>query len=251
MPGTDVEGARDRFEVFDALHHVMPICNPMTSAEVDDVLEALAPGDGESLIDIACGHGELVIRAAERARVEAVGIDLSPWAIVRSVDAASSRRLRGTIEWRLGDAHQLPRERRYDIVSCLGASWIWHGFAGTAAAMVARAHDGGRIAIGDLRLRSGSDAEQLSDAIGKVLTFDEQHQILDGLGIDVTDSFDAGSSGWDGYQDRILASVEAWSRDQPGERADEYVADQRRWREDHERDREFLDWTVWIGRLRR
>ena len=134
LPGTDVEGAWDRFEVFEALHHGMRICNPMTGADLDVVLDALAPHPGERWLDVACGHGELLIRGAERAEIAGVGVDLSPWVLVRSLEAALERKVANRLEWRLGDAHDLGKDERFDIVSCLGASWIWHGFAGTARA---------------------------------------------------------------------------------------------------------------------
>jgi cyclopropane-fatty-acyl-phospholipid synthase len=46
-------------------------------AKLDLVLDKLALGDGMRLLDIGCGWGGLLVRAAERADVEAVGITLS------------------------------------------------------------------------------------------------------------------------------------------------------------------------------
>ena len=248
MEGTDLVDAWDRFEVFDALHHLMPICNPMTDADLDAVLDRTSPKAGDSLLDVACGHGELVIRAVERTPLRAVGVDLSPWALVRCVQAAGQRPHVGSIEWRLGDAHDLPRGEGFEIVTCLGASWIWHGFRGTAEALISRTVPGGSVAIGDLRLREGADGRAVSESYGRVLTVGEQRDILEDLGIEIVGQIDAGPSGWDAYQDRILESVQAWAHEHPGDRAAEYLHEQRQWRSEHERDREFLDWTVWVGR---
>jgi SAM-dependent methyltransferase len=250
LPGTDVAGAWGRFEVFEALHHGMRICNPMRDADLAEVVEMLAPCDGERMLDIACGHGELLIRAAHTAAIHGIGIDLSPWAIVRAFRRSSATDLQGVLEWRLGDAHELDPGERHEIVTCLGASWIWHGFRGTAAAVVRRTVPGGRIAVGDLRLRDDADPDAVAADQGKVLTAHDQAGLLDELGVDVIDHVDAGSAGWDGYDERTIRSVESWADEHPGPGADEYLAEQARWRDDHLRDREFLEWTVWVGRLR-
>lgn len=250
LPGTDVAGAWRRFEVFEALHHTMRICNPMTDADLAGVVAMLAPRDGERMLDIACGHGELLIRAAETAAIHGVGIDLSPWAIDRAFRRSSATDLQGILEWRLGDAHRLDPGERHEIVTCLGASWIWHGFRGTTAALVRRTVPGGRIAIGDLRVRDDADPDAVTADHGKVSTVREQAAMLDGLGVDVIGRVDAGPAGWDGYDERTRRSVESWADEHPGPGADEYLAEQARWRDDHRRDREFLEWTVWVGRRR-
>ena len=249
LPGTDIDGEWERFEVFEALHHGMHICNPMTSEHLDALIDALGPTAGDRMLDIACGHGELLIRAAERATVRAVGVDLSPWALVRALETTKQRTTIGTVEWLLGDAKRAGREERYDIVTCLGASWIWHGFLGTARAVADRSVPGGRVAIGDLRLAEDVDPAAFADAHGSFPTLEAQAQMLESAGIEVVDRIESGLTGWDAYQDRIMRSVEAWQRAHPGPRSDGYVAEQRRWQQDHLRDREFLRWTVWVGRV--
>jgi len=250
LEGTDVNSAWDRFEVFEALHHNMQICNPMMGEDLDRVLAGLSPRDGDHVLDIACGHGELLIRAAARVAIHGVGVDLSPWAVVRACENAGATASRGEIEWWLGDAHELPGDEAYDVVSCLGASWIWHGFEGTAGAMVTRSRRGGRLAIGDLRLRAGVDGDAISRSYGRVMTETEQRAVLDRLGVDVTDRIDAEQAGWDGYQRRIADSAHSWAALHPGPDAERYLREQAQWREEHERDRRFLDWTVWTGTIR-
>jgi len=249
LPGTDVAGEWERFEIFEALHHGMRICNPMTGADLDTVLAALAPEDGDRLLDLACGHGELLLRAAERAAVEGTGVDLSPWVLVHAAGSAAACRRRGSVEWWLGNAHDVPKHT-WDVAVCLGASWVWHGFEGTARATADRVRPGGRIAIGDLQLKPGVDARRVAEDYGKVMTRDEQAAALDRCGVDLIAEINPGREGWDGYQDRIEASARAWADRHPGDRAEQYLAEQRRWREDHTRDMEILTWAVWVGRKR-
>jgi SAM-dependent methyltransferase len=247
MPATDVDGEWERFRIFEALHHRMRICNPMTATDLEAVADVLNPLPGQRVLDIACGHGELLIRLAERAAIAGVGVDLSPWVIVRAHREAAQRPLQGTVKWWLGNAHELPVSPRRDIVTCLGASWIWHGFAGTVRALATRTRPGGRIAIGDLRLRDGADADVVFAEHGRVSTKAEQAAVLAAAGVTPLLAFDAAPSSWLAYQDRILESVESYAEANPGPEATAFLREEAQWRLDHERDQRFMTWTVWVG----
>lgn len=249
LPGTDVEGEWERFEVFQALHHTMRICNPMSGDDLDALLDALGPSGGETMLDLACGHGELLLRAAERAAVTGIGVDLSPWALHHAAVSAAGRRLRGSVEWWLGNARDA-RPGPCDLVTILGASWVWHGFAGTVRAAADRAVPGGRLAVGDLQLRPGVDAARVASERGRMMTRDEQAAALDRCGVDPIEILDPGREGWDRYRAGNTASARAWAERHPGPRADEHLKELERWAADHDRDVEILAWTVWVGRKR-
>ena len=81
QPGLDVDDLFERFEVFEALHHGLEIASPMSSADLDAVVDLLEPVDGDVAVDLACGGGALLLRLAQRARIRGSGVDLSPWMI--------------------------------------------------------------------------------------------------------------------------------------------------------------------------
>ncbi len=249
LEGTDLNGEWGRFRVFEALHHGMAICNPMSSDDLDRLVDALDPIDRERALDLACGHGELLLRMAERAAIDGVGVDLSPWVIVRAATKAAQRSLVGAVTWWVGEARGAATEPQWDIVTCLGASWIWHGFDGTARALLARGRSGARIAVGDLRLRKAVDAASVAETYGRVLTVGEQADALASLGLLDIAELPIEESGWDDYQERIEASAVAWCKLHPGEEAERFLAEQRAWKRDHDRDRELLQWTVWTARV--
>ena len=250
LPDTDVEGAWERFYPFEALHHLHEICNPMRPTDLSAVIDTLDPQDGAPALDIACGHGDLLLEMVRRASLFGVGVDLSPWVLRRAYARASQAKLAGTLEWWLGDGKAVPREPRWDIATCLGASWIWHGFAGTARALTARLRPEGRLAIGDLRLRQAADRERLREIgapAAATPTRDEQATILIGLGLDPIFEMVAPDDAWEQYHQTVLASATTYAVDHPD-------ADYRHlaaaWMEDFQRDRQHLTWSVWVARKR-
>ena len=248
LPDTDVEDAWDRFYPFEALHHLHDICNPMRHSELAAVIDALGPTDRSHAIDIACGHGYLLLDMAGRAAIFGVGVDLSPWVLIRAHDRASLVELAGSLEWWLGEGSAVPRDPTWDIATSLGASWIWHGFEGTARALAGRLRSGGRLAIGDLRLRDPEDRERLQQAgapEAATPTRTEQVAILDELGLDPICEVVAPDEAWEQYHLTVLASADSYATDHPEADYRDMAA---AWMEEFQRDRQHLTWNVWIAR---
>ncbi len=250
LPATDVEGAWERFYPFEALHHLHEICNPMRRTELSAVLDGLGPTDRSHAVDIACGHGDLLLDMARRTPVSGVGVDLSPWVLLRARERALNAEPAGTLEWWLGDGRSVPRQPRWDIATCLGGSWIWHGFAGTTRALAARLRPGGRLAIGDLRLRTAAARPGLQEAgapEAATLTRGEQNAILTRLDLEVITEVVAPDEAWEGYHRTVVASADAYAREHPDADYRHLAAS---WMEDFERDRRHLTWSVWVARKR-
>lgn len=246
VAGTDIDGAWDRFEIFEALHHTMTIDNPMTSADLDQVLDLLAPCDGESALDLACGHGELLRRMRRQATIDARGIDLSPWMISAAHRYATAEQL--DVRWTLGEARHFAADKTFDLVTCLGASWIWHGYNGTVRAVAQRTAPGGRIAIGEMHLRDGVDADDVAKTHGRVTSQPELDEMFEAHGIEVIGRIRTTDEAWDDYLARTRHAATEWARLHPGPRAARYLVEQHAWEHDHQRDREVLTWSVWVGR---
>lgn len=82
------------------------------------LLDAAEVQPGQRLLDVACGTGVLARRAADRVGPtgEVVGLDLNEGMLT------VARRLRPDLEWRLGDAADLPfPAQAFDVVLCQSA----------------------------------------------------------------------------------------------------------------------------------
>ena len=113
----------------------MQVCNPMTSAELDEVVSALGLASGSLLLDVACGYGEFLFRSAAQADISGVGIDLSPWMITAAAEQALVRAPNASLHWVLGEARSFTTTPTPDVAVCIGAEWIWHDFSGTVRAL--------------------------------------------------------------------------------------------------------------------
>jgi len=246
LAGTDVDGVWERFEIFEALHHSMRICNPMTSENLDAVVDALHPTNGDRVVDIACGYGELLLRLARRADIAGIGIDLSPWMLAGADRYAKAEAPDADLRWVLGDAKHY-RFEEVDVVASLGATWIWHGFPGTARAVAAATRRGGRLAIGDMRLRDGVDHTEVAREHGRVLSIAEHDDAIRDCGVRIIDRIDTADASWEAYIERTRAAAVAWAELHPGPRADEFIEEQKLWERDHARDQPILTWSVWVG----
>lgn len=248
LPDTDVEGEWARFAPFEAMHHLHDICNPMTHESLESLLDRLAPTDAERMIDIACGHGEFLLKAAERAQIEGVGLDLSPWVLTRAIERTNGRKLRGSVEWWLGEGASLDKKQQWDIATCLGASWIWHGFTGTLRALATRTRPGGRIAIGDLRTKVGIDRAALEAVIGpntSMTSESNQIEAIREVGLEPIHCYVSPDEAWARYHRLVIESADTYDGPEPAVDAKTMA---REWQQEFERDHRVLEWTVWVAK---
>lgn len=90
------------------------------TAKLDHVCRKLMLGAGQTLLDIGCGWGALVIHAARHYGVNAVGITLSQNQFDLATRRVREAGLDGQIEIRLQDYRDLPGEAVFDRISSIG-----------------------------------------------------------------------------------------------------------------------------------
>lgn len=115
----------------------------MTTEEIDFVEKSLGLAAGSAVIDVPCGSGRHSLELAGRGH-RVTGIDLSEEAI------GHARGLRSTVDFRVGDMRDLPRDSAYDAAICMGNSLGYFDAAGTAeffAALAQTVRSGGGLVI--------------------------------------------------------------------------------------------------------
>jgi len=89
-------------------------------AKLDHICRKLRLAPGERFLDIGCGWGALLIHAAERYGVEAVGITLSQNQFDYAREQIAARGLAGRVKVELRDYLDLPEEALYDKIASVG-----------------------------------------------------------------------------------------------------------------------------------
>jgi cyclopropane-fatty-acyl-phospholipid synthase len=90
------------------------------TAKLDHICRKLQLTAGDSLLDIGCGWGALVFRAAERYGVTATGITLSRNQYDHVTQQIAARGLAGRVTVELRDYLELPGDVQYDKIASIG-----------------------------------------------------------------------------------------------------------------------------------
>jgi ubiquinone/menaquinone biosynthesis C-methylase UbiE len=141
----------DRWKYFDITHRFHVVCNPTSLAKIEELIGLFRLKPGSSVLDIACGKAEMLVRLAEAYDIRGVGVDLSPYA-VRDAEELKRRRVPDSdLEFVTANGADFHAENtnNFDLAMCIGASWIWDGHRGTLKAMMDMTKPGGIVAVGE------------------------------------------------------------------------------------------------------
>jgi SAM-dependent methyltransferase len=140
----------DRWKYFGITHRDHLVCNPTSSAKLDELVALLPLRSGSRVLDIACGKAELLLRIADRYDASGVGVDISPYEVEAARQRVATRGTENRIEIVESDGARYDVEPgSFDLAMCIGATWIWGGYRGTIEALKKIVVPGGLIVIGE------------------------------------------------------------------------------------------------------
>lgn len=120
-------------EIAEGNHRIL---NPFTEDKLMLLGELCHLRPGLSQLDLACGKGEMLCRWAERWGITGVGVDISQVFLEAARRRAHELNVEDKLNFVEGDAGKYPQEyHEFDIVSCIGATWIGSGLVGTLELM--------------------------------------------------------------------------------------------------------------------
>jgi cyclopropane fatty-acyl-phospholipid synthase-like methyltransferase len=135
----------DRIRLSAIAHDGMSLCNPVSSRDVDDVVDRLALPPGSTALDIGCGKAELLARIVERYGGRGIGVDWSePF-----LEEARVRVAGLDIELLQTDASTYAGPPgRVNVALCVGAEWLLGGLRPAVARLASWTEPGGSLILG-------------------------------------------------------------------------------------------------------
>lgn len=120
-------------EIAEANHRIL---NPFTDDQLMLLGEICQIDSGTRQLDLCCGKGEMLCRWAAEWGLIGVGVDISSVFLEAARQRARELEVLPKLTFVEGDAADYPEEHhQFDIVSCIGATWIGGGLAGSIQLM--------------------------------------------------------------------------------------------------------------------
>ncbi|GGO75992.1 SAM-dependent methyltransferase [Nonomuraea cavernae] len=134
-------------EIAESRHRIL---NPLTDDKLNLLGEICGITPETRQLDLACGKGELLARWASRYGLTGVGVDISKVFLAAARDRAHELGVSEQVTFVEADAAEYKdKPGAYDIVSCLGATWIGDGLLGTLDLMRPPLRAGGLALVGE------------------------------------------------------------------------------------------------------
>jgi ubiquinone/menaquinone biosynthesis C-methylase UbiE len=196
---------------------------PLSEDHADDLLDHLAPAGATSLVDLGCGWGELLLRAAARTSgARAVGVDTDPAGLDRGRRAARERGLDVTFEQREAADWRGTADRAL----CVGSA---HALGGTRQmpARLAEVVPRGRVLVGDGCWENAPTPAAHAIFGDDILPLPGLVAACRAAGWQVLHLSTADQREWDDFESRHRAGLREWLLAEPDDpRAAEVAAEQ-------------------------
>jgi SAM-dependent methyltransferase len=239
-------------EISEADHRIL---NPFTEEKLMTLGAVSRVGPSTRILDLACGKGELLCRWARAFGARGLGVDLSAVFLAAASSRAQELGVVDQVTFHQGDAGDYSAEpAAYNLVSCLGATWIGGDLVGTIALMRKAAAPDGLLLVGEPFWIDPPPA-QVYDALGcapdEFTSLAGLHDRFEAAGTDLVEMVLADGDSWDRYVAAQWWTLTQWLQ---ANRDDARATQVRAFRDDARRahlsfGRRYLGWGVFVLRL--
>jgi SAM-dependent methyltransferase len=203
-------------EISEADHRIL---NPFTDAKLALLGEVCRLRPGQRQLDLACGKGEMLCRWAADHGITGIGVDISRVFLDAARLRAGELGVTDRVRFEEGDAGAYPFEAGgFDIVSCIGATWIGGGLVGTLDLIRPALGDAGLILVGE-PYWTGEPPAEAYEALGVGPDdFTSLEGTLDrfgAAGVGLIEMVLADGDSWDRYVAAQWWTVSRWLRTNP------------------------------------
>lgn len=204
-------------EIAETYHRIL---NPFTDEKLILLGHIMGLQPGIAILDLACGKGEMLCRWAQVFGTVGVGVDLSHSFTAAARERALELGVDKTVEFIQGEASTYPQpDHQFDVVSCLGASWIGGGLVGTLELMKCALRDEhSLLLVGEpywIDVPPFDAYEELDVKVDEFETLEGTLDRFEMAGLDLLEMVLADGNDWDRYAAAQWMTVKNWLRDNP------------------------------------
>ena len=235
----EIKNISDRF---------MDLINPISPEKIIQVGQAMGLQEGDQVLDMGSGFGELLVLWAEHFGIQGVGVEVRAPACKRAQAKINQRGLSDRLRIVCQNAAEYPiQANRYDAVTCLGATFIWDGFRGAIQNLKPVLRTGGHLVMGEPYWRRSQVPPEIA----------EQHQIHQEIALleiireeSMTLKYlvRASESDWDRYESEDWLGLVDWLGNHP-DHPDREVIQSHFLKEQEEYlryGREYIGWAIYV-----
>jgi SAM-dependent methyltransferase len=243
----------ERWKFFDITHRKHVFCNPMSVEKFEELIALLRLNPEDRVLEIATGKGEFIIRLAEQYDIEGIGVDLSPYFVLDAREKHQQRIPNAQLSFvEMDGADYEPKaQESFNLVACIGASWIFGGHRRTLKALNDMAAPGCWVIVGEPYWKLRPTAEYL-EAIGEKRsvygTHYENMKVGKELGLRLVYTLVSNQDDWDRYEGLQWYAADEWASENANDADVEEVL--KRVRENKENymrwGRETLGWAIYM-----
>jgi len=205
-------------EIAEANHRIL---NPFTEEKLMLLGEVCRLRSGQSQLDLCCGKGEMLCRWANKYGITGTGVDISAVFLEAARQRAFELDVSDRLQFVQGDAAQYPQAyHEYDMVRCIGATWIGNELVGTLELMKPALKSGGLLLVGEpywidpppYEVYSMWDVSE-DDFTSLVGTMDR----IELAGCELIEMVLADGDSWDRYSAAQWATLSHWLLENPSD----------------------------------
>ena len=198
------------------------ILNPFSSEKFALLGRALRLPPETSVLDLACGKGEMLCTWARDLGFTGTGVDQSSFFLDDARARAAELGVRDRVDFIQADASTYVSDEPVDVACCIGASFIAGGVAGSVELLRSGLKAGGMMLLGEPYWRRQPDSPEVLAACHAVEP--DSYRSLPGLvgqfaglGCDLVEMVLADQDTWDRYVAARWLSIRRWLDTHPGD----------------------------------
>ena len=239
-------------EIAEAKHRLM---NPFSIEKLHLLGESCCLQQGHTLLDLACGKGEMLCQWSSRFGIRGIGVDTYLPFLEDANRRAVELGVSDVVTFLQDDAAGFLANNSagFDVVSCLGATWIGNGFSGSLELMkTAKQGSDGLLLVGE-PFWSQPPPEHANVGWGESRSLENIYEDAENAGLEIIEMVMANQDEWDRFEASQWKAISDWLRDNPDHpNSREFSEKMEKSRCNYLRyDRRYLGWGVFVLRQAR